>query len=348
MTTKMDALMCPEYRSSTEYLFREQDADAIVQAASYHRRDFPLSVMWFPGREHLDIHPSISTTFQRSTNTDLGSLGRLPLETLYNVFFHLDMYSLFKFRQTNMRSREAVDSLIEYRMVVSHGLNLFCALLRTRVAIDVTLFDFYHMLCTKACTLCHEFGGFIFLPTWNRCCFKCLQGALETEVQTLASIRKQLHLGKAELSRLRSFKTLPGIYTMDQSVYKSRIAVVSVYQAALALGQPRLQANPRLNEKFRYMGSCALPHLDRKTGKVEHGISCAGCELAFENKIIGSRAEKWASEARNKVYAQDGFLEHFRWCQQAQVLWKSSGEGTKKSTEQLQWAKDGGYFNRRE
>ncbi len=75
------------------------------------------------------------------------------------------------------------------------------------------------------------------------------------------------------------------------------------------------------------MGSCALPYYDRRTGRVEHGMSCAGCQLALEKDIIGSRGEKWALEARDKVYAQDGFLEHFRWCEQAQLLWKSSGEG---------------------
>ena len=45
----------------------------------------------------------------------------------------------------------------------------------------------------------------------------------------------------------------------------------------------------------------------------------AGCQLALEKDIIGSRGEDWAFEAHDKVYAQDGFLEHFRWCEQAQL-----------------------------
>jgi hypothetical protein len=55
-----------------------------------------------------------------------------------------------------------VDSLNRYQRVVSHGLNLFCALLQTRIAIDVTLLDFYQALCTKTCTLCGESGGYIY------------------------------------------------------------------------------------------------------------------------------------------------------------------------------------------
>lgn len=85
---------------------------------------------------------------------------------------------------------------------------------------------------------------------------------------------------------------------MNESVYKSRFRVVSVHQAilvfvqqphALAQAQP---ANSRQNQKFNLMGSCALAHYDRGTGRVEHGMSCAGCQLALEEDIIGSRGEQ--------------------------------------------------------
>jgi hypothetical protein len=170
---------------------------------------------------------------------------------------------------------------------------------------------------------------------------------LETQVQTLANIRKQFHLTKAELGQLKSFKTLPGIYSMEESVYKSRITVVSVHQAKLVSGrQPHAAAAQARNRKLNFMGSCALPYYDRRTGRVEHGISCAGCQLALEKDIIGS--EKWAFEARDKVYAQDSFLEHFRWCEQAQILWRSSDEGQSQPTELPEVARRGGFFNNRE
>ncbi|KAK3361002.1 hypothetical protein B0T24DRAFT_513652, partial [Lasiosphaeria ovina] len=151
------------YRSVTEYSFREEQTDAIVRAAAYHRKDFCRSVIWFSPREHAGIRMSIATPFQRTSNTGLGSLDQLPLELLYDILLRLDMYSIFNFRQTNLKSRETVDSLKEYQAVVSHGLNLLCALLRTRLAISVSLSDFYRAFCTKACTLCGEFGGSISL-----------------------------------------------------------------------------------------------------------------------------------------------------------------------------------------
>lgn len=350
----MAALMPRGYLSATAFRFGEEQADAIVRTAAYHRKDFCLSVIWFSPAKHVDIHQSIATPFQQTSSAGLGSLDRLPLELLHDTLLRLDLHSLFKFRQTNRRSRQAVDSLKQYQMIVLHGLNLFCALLRTRLAVGISLLDFYNALCLESCSLCGEFGGFMSLLTWKRCCFKCLKEAPEIQVQTLSAARKEFHLAKVMLSQLKSFKTLPGIYSMEESVRKSRIAVVSLHQASLISrrqSQTMVQVQParsERNRKLNFMGSCALPYYDKVSGNVQHGISCAGCQLALEKDIIGSKGENWAFEARDKVYARDGFLKHFQWCQQAQLLWKSSCEGTKRPTELPEGARRGGYFNKRD
>lgn len=344
----------PGYRSVTQYRFRRDQADAIVRVTSYHMNDFGQAVIWFSPHEHAGIRPSIATPFPRTSDTGLGTLGVLPLELLHDVVLRLDIHSLFNFRQANLGSRQIVDSVHQYQMVVKHGLNLLRALLRTRLAIGVSLLDFYHALCTKACALCGEFSGFVSLLTWTRCCYACLQKAPEIQVQSLASIRKQFNLTKGQLKPLKSFKTLPGIYTIWKSLYKSRVAVVSTHQAKLLFEQqphaPAAQAQPASsvrNQKFNFMGSCALPHYDRRTGRVEHGMSCAGCQLALEKDIIGARGERWAFEVRDKVYAQDSFLEHFRWCEQAQLLWRSSDEGKRQPPELPELARIRGFFKNR-
>lgn len=342
----------PGYHSAVEYHFSEEQADAISRTAAYYRKDFGLAVIWFPAREHSDIRGSIATPFPERANRGLGSLNKLPPELWRDVLFRLDMKSLFKLRQTSLRSRELVDSLRQYRTVVTHGLNLFCALLRTRLADNVSLVDFYNILCTKTCEFCGEFAGFVSLLTWKRCCFPCLLLAPTLQVQTLAATRKQFHLTKAEISRLKSFKTLPGVYSMAETKQKSRITVICVHQAissvrkdALAQWQP---VNSSQSNKLNFMGAIELPYYDQGTDKIERGLSCAGCQLALEKDIIGTRGEKWAFEVRDKVYSQDGFLDHFRWCEQAQELWKSSGEGVARPSELPEGARRGGYFNPRE
>lgn len=87
----------------------------------------------FSPREHDGIRLSIATPFRRTSDTGLGSLDRLPLELLDDAMLRLDVQSLCNFRQTNLRSRQTVDSLKQYQVVVLHGLNLLCASLRTRL-----------------------------------------------------------------------------------------------------------------------------------------------------------------------------------------------------------------------
>ena len=268
----------------------------------------------------------------------------------------LDVCSLFKFRQINLRAMQLVASLHEYQVTISHGLNPLCALLRTQLGLNVTLSDFYDVICTKNCALCSQFGGFVFLPTWVRCCFECLREASETRIETLASVKRRLRLTRQELSKVGSFRPLPGVYSLEECRHKLRARLVSIQRAILVSergtvdkgqGQTR-SLNVGLISKFRFMASCALPFFDIHTGIVEHGISCAGCQLAIERDIGGARGKEWVSVARDKVYSPEGFLEHFKWCEQAQFLYDSSENGTIEPTERPYAARKCGFFKQRE
>ncbi|PTD05232.1 hypothetical protein FCULG_00000252 [Fusarium culmorum] len=249
------------YYSATEYQVKEEQADAIIQTAAYHRRDFPLSVIWFSPRTHAHVRSSLSTPFQRTSNAGLGSLDQLPTELLDDIKYRLDV-------------------------IVSHGLNLFCALLRTRLAVHVSLLDFYDALCTKTCSICGEFGGFMSLLTWKKCCFQCLREAPEIRV-------------------------LP----LDSNPSKP-VTVASIHQASLICNRPLptkargfAAANRERQNIHNFTGSCALPYYNETKDSVE--------------------GEQWRFDARDKLYARDGFLEHFRRCEQAQLLWRTSDEGRK-------------------
>ncbi|KAF5005918.1 hypothetical protein FDECE_7676 [Fusarium decemcellulare] len=327
------------YRSDVEYHFREEQADAIVRTTAYSREDFRRAVISFPHGEHEGIRSSIATSFrQLSVEAEPSALERLPLELLRNIIFLLDIGSVFAFRQASVGCRVTVDSLKEYQLSVSHGLDLFCALLRTRLALTVSLPDFYSALSTKACALCGRFAGFISLLTWTRCCFRCVECALETQARPLSYLKRMLRLTKAQIAQLTTFKTLPGAYTVSGTSCKSRIIVASVDQAEIISGwqlgrqlwrEPDQPVEVGGDKKYNFMSTCVLPYHDARTGKVEQGVSCAGCQLALEKSIIGARDETWALEASNKMYSQDDFLDHFRWCEQAQRLWISSEQGNR-------------------
>lgn len=217
----MAGSQCPGYYPAAEFHFDEGQADDIGRIAAYHRRDFVFSVIWFPPSEHSAIRQSTETLFHRiSTGADvtgLGGLERLPMELVQDIVLRLGMRAVFYLRQANLRAREVVDSLLQYQMVTLHGLTLFCAVLRTGFAKHVSLASFYDALTTKYCTICGNFGGFLFLLTWTRCCFACLKLAPQTEAQTLASLQKELQLNGTDSSQLSALSTLP-----DNTRWKKR------------------------------------------------------------------------------------------------------------------------------
>lgn len=146
----------------------------------------------------------------------LSAIWRDCQQKFYSMLFYSWTYVLYSsFRQVNRRSRQAVDILPEYQAVATHGLNVFCALMRTRLGYYVTLWKFYIVLCTERSCSCTGFGTFVFLPAFQRYCFRCIQNSPATEMIPFVTLRKSLDLSRQSLARLRHFKTLPGIYTME-------------------------------------------------------------------------------------------------------------------------------------
>jgi hypothetical protein len=245
---------------------------------------------------------------------------------LLNVLLNTDMRSLFNFRQANLSARRVVGSIAEYQKVVTHALSFYCALLRTETAANFTLLDCFQALCTKACAICKGFSGCLSLITGDRCCFRCLYRSSRTEIQTLQHVQRAFHLTKAEQNQLRTMKVKVGAYPRLGWTQGHTRTVVSCHQVQRLFG-PHMGLHGSRNIPSK--GACVLPYYDRETDQIERGVCCAGCLLAAEKDRISMDITKWESRARDTVYARDGFLEHFKWCEFAQRLWISSEEGSR-------------------
>lgn len=329
------SLSHPPQEASREALQREQD-DAIIRTAGYHRRDYGLSVVHVSHSDHSTVQSSILTSCIVS-GMGLGAFDQLPVELLLQALRHMDMQALFNLRRANLRARQVVDSLKEYKAVVSYGLTAYCALLRMKLAARVTLLDFYRVLCSQNCAFCGKFGGFVFLPTWIRCCFECIEEDPETRMVTVAEVRRLFRLTRAEVGRQRSFQTLPGIYTtglysMEKIYHRGRVKLVPYFPAMkefgdrLETGAAHPQHQPFWDPVHNFMASCELPYYDPQTQAVEYGISCAGCETSAAGQAAGQAPSRAADAPWDRVFSRDNFLKHFKICAQAQKLWASSPE----------------------
>ncbi|KAL2208072.1 hypothetical protein CC79DRAFT_1397519 [Sarocladium strictum] len=334
------------WRSDTEYVFDRKDSEAIVRTVTYHRIDQCLSAIWYPSREHDTVRKSITNPFPRSSARDLGTLDRLPLELLQHVFSHMDMSTILYFRQVSLSARETVDSTRQYRLVVSRALNVYYALLRTQLAQDITLGEFYQALCTQKCAFCNEFSGFISLLSWTRCCFKCLIQVYNSRIDTRGVDEKRLD--RAEAPRNNPMY----VSSRDPATIRpprDPRRTVSSGQSTTQDPDQEIEARrrrkwPRRKPSFPYIYGCALPFYDQKLDTVDHGVCCAGCQLAMENDLAGGEREYRMWDARNTVYTRRDFLEHFRWCKQGQLLWESSDGGHIVPPKLPHFAREGGIL----
>lgn len=303
----MAALIPSANRTAIPYRFREKDAQAIIKTVTFHRAEYSGNPIEFKSKTHAKIRSSISTPFSRRPVTDLGAFHELPLELLWDIFLRLDIQSVFRFRQVNRIARQSVDSLKEYNLVATHGLDAYCALLQTHSTLHASLHDFVSVLSISSCSQCGCYGGFISLLTWQRCCFCCIRHAPELQVRTLASLRSQINLDKVQLRELQTLKTLPGEYTREQkhgelTYSKRRLNVTSLHQAVMSIESPS-RAHKLLSAKRTHRaGEKGLYRFSSDTFDMAWSIS-------------------------KRVYDHEGFLEHFQWCGEAQRLWKSSKRG---------------------
>ncbi|TFA98619.1 hypothetical protein CCMA1212_009609 [Trichoderma ghanense] len=328
------SLSHPPQETSREALQRELD-DAIIRTAGSHRRDDALSVVHISPSDHSRVQSSILTSSIVS-RTGLGALDRLPVELLLQALQHMDMQALFNLRRVNLRARQMIDSLKEYRAVVSHGLTAYCALLRMGLAAHVTLLDFYRVLCSQDCAFCGKFGGFVFLPSWIRCCFECIEEDPETRMVTVAEVRRVFRLSRAEVGRQRVCQTMPGLYrrrlySTEKSYQRRRLRLLPWFPAMREFGD-RLETKGvrarhwhRWDPAHNFMASCELPYYDSQIQAVEYGISCAGCEARTVEQDPG-QASRPADVPWDRLFSRDNFLKHFKICRQAQKLWESSPE----------------------
>lgn len=198
-------------------------------------------------------------------------------------------------------------------------------ILQTRVASWYTISDLFRLLCTRDCRLCGSFGGFIFLPTFIRCCFSCIREDLLPSVSRYRLVKQRIKQSPTHIRRSIIIKTLPGIYSLDDMIRRRRIKLVP---ADPVIGQPLLCEEddmPRMS--LTYMVTTSLSYLDVESSDVQSGICCSGCQTALE-KVLGSlRVPCDAVTQWDKVYSYDGFMERFQRCREAQNIWKRKFQG---------------------
>ncbi|KAL2133610.1 hypothetical protein VTI74DRAFT_2048 [Chaetomium olivicolor] len=310
------ALLPAQARSKEAYALSEtEDKEAIIRVATFHRKEFDIALITFGARSSSLIRSLLREPFPSTPTASLGFLDRLPVEVVCQIIRCFDVASLLRFRQANRRARQLMTTLPEYRVVTEYAMDSVLALYKTSIASHFTLTDILAALGTENCPLCGQFGGFVFLLAFRRCCFACL-GAPELAVYQARTITNK------RLQNVPVLRSIPGRYGLVETIVENR--------SWLTTKKP---SNASRSAWFHgYLSATALPYADlhSRAPRVQRGLCCNGCQIsAGKDRWMHGDLEGYGiRHLRNRVYSRDGYLEHFRWCREAQALWKASRGGT--------------------
>ncbi|KAI3323077.1 hypothetical protein HD806DRAFT_544482 [Xylariaceae sp. AK1471] len=320
--------------SSVDYFADvEQHANAILQVCSYHRQDFDLVVIRSRPHEMQPVQASLQSAFETLPTADLGILGRLPVELMSLALHELDIRSFFNFRQVNRQARIISTGLWKYNLVSRYGLEGV---------------DLYRSLITNKCSTCGAFGGHLFLFTAERCCFDCLLSSTHYRVLAPSTFAKLANISPSRLDRLsgQRLRTVPGIYNMlERPARRPKYLILEdkATQTLLAIGTIGEDAVRKLGSRGeqqnqRFMATTAYPYYSLEDAKLEHGVSCKGCQI--RHQLLHD-----AFLSQDRIFSTRGFLSHFSQCVEAQHLWAASERGTRPVNEP-QITRSCGYFNK--
>lgn len=272
------------------------------------------------------LHPRTPLEPKNASLSNVGQLETLPLEIIYLILSKLDLQSLTDLRAISWRARALVDGFPPYSAIVQHSSDALRALLSTHMAVHFTAGNIFEALCTQACFNCGDFGPLLDMFTGLRCCLTCVMHSDNLLSVTTFTAKRKFGLNSKTMLTLPTLLSLPGKYSQAGKLYQKRMSLVRVLSATEAasiqhgsntasqrplpsiseLGIDRQGQNP-----YRFMGVVRFPSLDQRTGNLDRGVSCQGCEH-------GPRDPRRGYCNWNTMYSAAGYLEHFQKCQVSQ------------------------------
>lgn len=283
----------------------------VLSALAYSRPDFRTEV--------LDLVPyGILDNYLSPPTRTLGTLDILPIELFDLIFRSADLRTIALFQRVNKRARTIARSSIPYKYLLLHAPSALCAL-----TAYFTVGKLYDVLCSSTCSVCDQFGGFIWLPACKRCCVPCLRESPQlrpiTQHDSMAALglrRRALpddpHIGLGEKPLRKALHQKSGHRT--STTHHSTVNFTG-------------------GSGIHFSSATFLPYLDRSTGTLHYGMSCRGCDSAYQNAMNDSEVSYVERKAlfrrRELTYSLDGFLLHLETCSEGKTLWWGISDATK-------------------
>ncbi|KAF2663973.1 hypothetical protein BT63DRAFT_444403 [Microthyrium microscopicum] len=169
---------------------------------------------------------------QETAKHGLGAMSILPVEVIQMTLLEVDLKALLQFRAVNRHAQQLVEGLHEYKAVITHAQLALRGSLR--IGAQITLRALNDKLCTTKCDGCGDFGGYLYLITCQRVCFRCICENPQFLPLTEWDAREILGLKGVKFAKFAAQITVvAGLYGYDSTLYsvKSRFRLLD-YESA--------------------------------------------------------------------------------------------------------------------
>lgn len=251
-------------------------------------------------KDSLQAIISGMTPLQRQIQQpSFGNLGKLPPELLCMVFGDLTCNDLEALHSCSTGLGMAVLAFPQYHRLLKHIPNVLAILKETRLARSFTITQLYETFVSPLCTSCGQFGGYVFLLSFTRCCIHCAETELKFLPISRDGARKEFGVkGKKIFDSLPQLHTIPGNYNSfygETTYYKRKLALFSRELVQRSRNPEHNPSLPRYSQEHvdfnfiqahqRYMALTTLPCYVPRSGSIEEGLYCAGCNVRAREHV---------------------------------------------------------------
>ncbi|PGG95210.1 hypothetical protein AJ79_10192 [Helicocarpus griseus UAMH5409] len=160
----------------------------------------------------------------------VGKMDALPVELMFMLMRYLDLKSAGNFRLVNRKFNESTEDCHEHKSLKKYASQTLTVIRRTGVASAFSLQQLYAELTQPFCRGCDSFGPFIFLPTAQRCCDRCLGGKYQLKAMPVNLVQDAL-----AVSRYSVEKNLPVVRSPSTLMWRARNLVSAAEAGRFAI-----------------------------------------------------------------------------------------------------------------
>lgn len=270
--------------------------------------------------------------------SDLGSLGKLPLDILQEILPQLDLRTLTDLQYVNRCAADVVRHLPQFKLLTKHARNVLRGALAIETGHYVTCDQVLVLLHDFECFYCRGFGGYLYLLACKRVCYRCF--LQDNRLRPVTPNQAQLRFGLSDeaLEGVPRMRYVPGTYGISKVRFEERgevvddegaeLAGITLHGSRAAMQDYLIRTSKERVKKYggppemrlllrreiidvgrpnpsRFVAICEVPWIDEGSGEVNWGFRCAGCHGVSDT---GRSSSTWW-----ELFNVQTFEQHIGW-----------------------------------